>query len=507
MYRVGTLVLIAAALCTYAAADLAAQQNEGDQLLTDIRLFTVLTAINISGYDNGLGSPSDSVVRRVVRDDLKDFRGHSRTQLRNFYQQFLRDDPVSNLTQYITFALTCNGPPSFEVRANLPTDLPPSVRRLRALSPILSEFYQEAGIEELWDRYQPAYDNEISRYQQPLIEMLLRTGAYLRFSPTSQQMRSFKIYFSLMGAPNQVTSRSYGGEIQVVLQASNKLRLDEIRQAFLMHLLDPMSIRHAEEIAKKEVLSRFALFAPALSEIYKANFQLLVSKSLANAVDVRLSGASDSDKQARAEQFLKEGFILTPCFYEQLAEYEAQPETFSSYYRELIQNIDPRGEARRLQNTEFVQAQPKPAAQPARSQLSKLDRLLNEAEGYFRLEDLEQARAKFEEALAEAGGRNAQAEYGLARVAAFEGDPDLAREHFQKAIALADDTHIRAMSHVYIARIEDLMGNRQQAVEHYQLALDVGDPSPRIRELAEGGLEDAFGVDREEDEEQENQQP
>jgi tetratricopeptide (TPR) repeat protein len=293
----------------------------------------------------------------------------------------------------------------------------------------------------------------------------------------------------------------------VVLQASNKLRLDEIRQAFLMHLLDPMSIRHAEEIAKKEVLSRFALFAPALSEIYKSNFQLLVSKSLANAVDVRLSGASDADKQTRAERFLKEGFILTPCFYEQLAEYEAQPETFSSYYRELIQNIDPKAEARRLQNTEFVQAQPKPASQPARPQLSKLDRLLNEAEGYFRLEDLEQARAKFEEALAEAGGRNAQAEYGLARVAAFEGEPDLAREHFQKAIALADDTHIRAMSHVYIARIEDLMGNREQAVEHYQLALDVGDPSPRIRELAEGGLEDAFGVDREEDEEQENQQP
>lgn len=507
MYRVGTLVLIAAALCTHAAADLAAQQNEGDQLLTDIRLFTVLTAINVSGYDKGLGSPSDSAVRRVVRDDLKDFRGHSRTQLRNFYQQFLRDDPVSNLTQYITFALTCNGPPTFEVTANLPTDLPPSVRRLRALSPILSEFYREAGIEELWDRYQPAYDNEIARYQDPLIEMLLRTGAYLRFSPTSQPMRSFKIYFSLMGAPNQVTSRSYGGEIQVVLQASSKLRLDEIRQAFLMHLLDPMSIRHAEEIAKKEVLSRFALFAPALSEIYKSNFQLLVSKSLGNAVDVRLSRASDADKQARAERFLKEGFILTPYFYEQLAEYEAQPETFSSYYRELIQNIDPKDEARRLQNTEFVQAPPKPESQPARPKLSKLGRLLNEAEGYFRLEDLEQARSKFEEALAEAGGRNAQAEYGLARVAAFEGEPDLAREHFEKAIASAEDTHIRAMSHVYIARIEDLMGNREQAVEHYQLALDVGDPSPRIRELVEGGLKDAFGVDREEDENQENQQP
>lgn len=505
MSRAITAFLLAALLCVPGAAVLSAQAGEDDQLLTDIRLFTVLTAINLAGYDTGFGSPSDSAVRRVVRDDLKGFQGSSLTRLKNFYQQNLQDDPVNNLSQYITFALTCGQPPTFEVTANLPTDLPPSVRRLRALSPILSEFYSEADIEGLWNRYQPAYDNEISRYQEPLIGMLSRASSYLRFSPNSPQTRSFKIYFSLMGAPNQVTSRSSGGEIHVVLQASTNLRLDEIRQAFLMHLLDPMSIRYGEDVAKKEGLSRSALFAPALSETYKTNFQLLVSKSLANAIEVRLSDASDEDKQARADQFLKEGFILTPYFYEKLAEYEAQPEAFSRYYRKLIQQIDLKAEVKRLEGVEFVAPTEKPASRPTRPRISELDRLLNEAEGYFRLEDLEESRAKFEAALVEAGGSNAQAEYGLARVAAFEGEPDLAREHFEKAIASTDDTHIRAMSHVYIARIEDLVGNREQAVEHYQLALAAGDSSPRVRELAEGGLKEAFGVGPDDEEEKPDQ--
>ena len=93
----------------------------------------------------------------------------------------------------------------------------------------------------------------------------------------------------------------------------------------------------------------------------------------------------------------------------------------------------------------------------------------------------------------------------MARVAAFEGEPDLAREHFEKAIASTDDTHIRAMSHVYIARIEDLVGNREQAVEHYRSALAVGDPSPRVRELAESGLKEAFGVGPDDDEEKQDQ--
>ena len=47
MYRITTFFLLATLLCAQGAAVLSAEANEDDQLLTDIRLFTVLTAINV----------------------------------------------------------------------------------------------------------------------------------------------------------------------------------------------------------------------------------------------------------------------------------------------------------------------------------------------------------------------------------------------------------------------------------------------------------------------------
>jgi hypothetical protein len=117
---------------------------EGDQLDADIRLFTVLAAINAAGYDDSYSSPSDSPVRHAVREALADFQGSSLTLLKNFYAENKLADPGENLSQYVSYALICDGPPEFALQAELPTDLPPDVRRIRGLSRLLAEFYQQA---------------------------------------------------------------------------------------------------------------------------------------------------------------------------------------------------------------------------------------------------------------------------------------------------------------------------------------------------------------------------
>jgi tetratricopeptide (TPR) repeat protein len=469
---------------------------QGDQLDTDIRLFTEMTAINMAGFDDGLGSPSDSPVRAAVREDLKDFNGSSLELLRNVYQQLKGDDQGENLSQYISFALLCEGPPTFEIQAELPTDLPPDVRPLRLLSPIIAEFYQQAGIERLWAKYQPAYEAEIARYQDPLIQALFEAGGYLRVSPTSRQSQSFKVIFSLLAPPNSIHTRSYRGAVIVVVAPSRDLKVEEIRHAFLMHHLDPLSIRYAAEIDKKEVLSRFAMFAPALEESYKVNFQLLVTKSLVKAVEARLGKSAAAD--ASVQTALREGYILTPYFYEQLAAYQKQGQDMAHYYAELIKAIDLKKEAARLQNVQFAQPEARPLSKPARPRVSEVDRILREAELHLRSDEPGKARQKFTEALEKGGSANAQAHYGLGRVALAEGDPDLARESFTQAAEANTDAQITGMSHIYIARIEDILGNREQAVIHYRLALERGDGSERIRTLAEKGLADPFEGPRQE---------
>ena len=464
-----------------------------DQLDTDIRLFTVLTAINLAGYDEGLSSPSDSPVRRAIREELSDFDGPSLALLKTFYEQNKRQEAGATLSQYVSYSLITEGPPYFEVKADLPTDLPPDVRRIRGLGPILAEFYSQAPIEELWSKYQPEFDREIARYQEPLIQSLFEAAGYVRVSGTSREVQTFQVVFDLLAAPNQLNTRGYEGNVYVIVHPSAKLHVEEIRHAFLLHLLDRLAIRHGVAIGKKEILSRFAMFAPALDPVYKGDFQLLVSKCLVKAVEARLSRSPQTERIEQVRRDLREGYILTPYFYDALEAYEKQGQEMRLYYPEMIEAINLKKEAARLQNIEFAEA-PSNNLEPitTRPQFSKADILLHEGEIFLADRKPLRARNKFEQALAESEGPNPDAAYGLARVALAEGDPDLAMQFFEQALAAVPDPHVDSMSRVYLGRIADITGLRDQAIEQYRAALDVRNIPDRARELAEQGLARPF---------------
>lgn len=476
------------------AAPVAAQDDEQRQLDADPRMFAVLTAINMVGYDDGLGTRGDSLVRQAVRQALADFDGESLKLLRTAYEDVRLDDPAANLSQFVSYALTCEPPPTLELRAELPTDLPPEIRSLRSMGTLFERFYREAGIEDLWYKYQPAFEQEMLRIQDAIAPMLFRTAGYLRLSNQSREFAGFRVWVDLMGAPSSLNTRLYGGEVQVVVHPNDEIPVDEIRHAFLIHLLDRLSIRYREEVGKKEVLSRFALFAPALDDQYKQDFELLVTKSLVKAVEVRLDRARPEAKQERIDRALREGYILTPYFHQALAGYEADVRDINKYYPDLIAGIDLKTEAARLQDVTFAERTERPdRAQPAPVKLSETDKALQRAEFLLDQEMLDEARQAFASAQNHAEGRNAQAAYGLARVAIMEADPELAREHFLDAAYLAeDDPHLRAMAYIYIGRIEDIVGNREEAVRNYRLALESGDTDERTRELAEAGIAAPF---------------
>jgi tetratricopeptide (TPR) repeat protein len=502
------LFLLASALAPPARAQEVVEEN---QLDADIRMFTVMAAINVAGYNDGVDTSGDSLVRQAVRRRLESFDGQSKQLLQTAYQQFRLRDPAENLSQFVTYALLCQGPPTFDLYADLPTDLPPDVRPVRNFGPILQQFFGEADIESLWLEYQPAYEEELARYQAALTPMLIRTAGYLRIGPQSREFQGFRVWIDLMGAPNALNTRLFGGNVQVVAHPSDRIQLNEIRHSFLMHLLDRLSIRNREVVASKQVLARFALFAPALDETYKEDFELLVTKSLVKAVEARLDHGASEQAQPIVESALREGFILTPYFYEALGKYEEDTQIINNFYPEMIEEIDLKKEAARLQNVKFAepsQVSPTLPVEPRRVQLSLLDKKLQQAEFLFREEMFEEAQQAFVAAIDMAGGRNAQAEYGLGRVAAQEGDPELAIEHFLVASNLAgEEPHIRAMSHIYVARISDIMGERDAAIEHYNQAQQVGDPAPRTQQLIADGLNQQFQSPRQLSQDAEDDEP
>lgn len=496
----GTLVSrgVLAATCLVAGGLVASAQtaDPDEQLVADPRMFAVMAAINAGGYDDGLNAALDNPVRKAVREDLQSLDTGMASRLQTFYAEHRQDDPELNLSQYVSFALMCGEPPYFDLRAEVPTDLPAEVRPIRGFSALLSEFYSVGGIESLWQKYRPAYDAAIARHQDALIEAVFEINGYLRMLSSSRETRGFRVYFDLLAAPGNVNVRAYGGDVKVVVHPSSQLHLEEIRAAYLLHQLDRLSIRHSETVAKKEALGRIALFAPALSEAYKTNFQLLLTKSLANAVQARMRYEPEERKRKRVGEHLRNGFVLAPYFYEKLAEYEKQPQTMRRYYETLVDDINVREETARVQGVQFAERPSAPKAQAprrvARPAVSAEQKLLSQAEGLLQLGEPNQARRLYEQVLGGDGPGRGQASYGLGRIALEEADPDLALEHFANAAAEAEGARIRAMSHVYMGRIQDILGNREQALHHYRAALASGDTSPIVNRFAEEGLAEPF---------------
>ena len=473
-----------------------------EQLVADMRMFTIMAAINVAGYDDGLSAEAVSPVRKTLREDLESMDSGMKSRLQTFYERHEQGDPELDLSQYISFALMCGEPPYFDLRAEVPTDLPVDIRAIRGMSALLREFYEVADIEDLWQKYRPAYEAEMLRYQDALIEAVFEINGYLRMPTSSRETRGFRVYFDLLAASGNINMRAYGGDVKIVIHTSSEMHGEEIRAAYLLHQLDRLSIRYSDAVSKKETLSRFAMFAPALDNAYKTNFQLLVTKSLAHAVQTRMRYEPEERKRQRIAEQLRQGFILAPYFYEKLAEYEKQPQAFRRYYETMIGDINMRQEAARIQNVRFAerpQEKPRAPRRVAQPKISEEDSLLSRAEGELQLNELDRARQLYEQVLAGNGKGRGQASYGLGRIALDEADPDLALEHFSAAAEEADDARIRAMSHIYMGRIQDILGNRDLAEGHYQSALDSGDTSPIIRQFGEQGLRQPFtGVEDEE---------
>ena len=252
---VASRAILAAGLLAALATPLQAQSEE--QLVADIRMFTVMAAINVGGYDEGLNAEAVNPVRNAVREDLESMDAGMRTRLQTYYEQKKQRDPELDLSQYISFALMCGEAPYFDLRAEVPTDLPIDVRPIRGLSALLREFYEVADIDRLWEKYRPAYEQEMLRYQDALIEAVYEINGYLRMPASSRETRGFRVYFDLLAAPGSTNMRAYGGDVKVVIHSSAELRTDEIRAAYLLHQLDRLSIRYAEAVARKENLARF----------------------------------------------------------------------------------------------------------------------------------------------------------------------------------------------------------------------------------------------------------
>ena len=410
-----------------------------------------MAAINAAGYNTDLASPSNHPLRKQVRDVLASKNIPSLEGIKKIYAEH------PDLGPYISFALICEHAPSFAVRQQRGVDIvPPDVGPLLKLSPLLAAFYREANIPDLWARAQPAINQYIARYHQPVADAVFTDTIYLR-QQTSGNGRHFQIYVELLAGPNQVHSRSYGYNDYTVITPSAEVRSFEVRHSYLHYLLDPLAAHEQELLYRKKPILDLAQRAPALPELYKADVVAMASESMVKAVEARL----DKNPGA-ATAALKQGFILVPYFSEQLVLYEQQELAMNEFYIDMVKNLDVTVEDKRLAGVQFDSRPAEPRsvhvayAAPAAPVLTGIAKTIADADdAAYQAHDLAKAKQLYLQAVEQAAAdpERANAYFGLGRIAAQQKDPETAETMFKKVLDLQPEPAPKAWSLYYLGSL------------------------------------------------------
>ena len=458
---------------------------------SNINLFAVLTAINAVGYDTGLDSPSTHPLRQKIREYIAKKNPPSLADLKKFYV----GHPNLGFSQYVSYALVLQGPPKFEYVTNM-KELPPDALAAAAMSQILERFWEEAELDKIWKEIQPAYDQILEQYNEPVSLDVLKANAYLRNATSGYLGRRFSIFLDFMGAPNQFETRSYGDDYFAVVTPTPKVPVEEIRHAYLFYLLDPLSLKFSNNIGDKRALNKYAQLAPALDEHFKLDFYLLTTACLVKAVETKLSAMPALQKAARIDEALREGYILAPFFYEQLPIYEAQEKSMRFYYPDMIKAINVDTEDKRLASVKWADKRSTrliSAGTPAPPKLSGPAKTLEDADNLYYQKQYDKAQQKYASVLKETDSTpyHAKAYYGMARIAAVKTEFELSMKLFEKTLELSPETETRSWALVYLGRLNYTGCDPEAAIEQYKKVLAMEGAPATARKAAEDGIKDA----------------
>lgn len=482
-------------------------------------LFTMLAALNNCGYDEELAT-SDPV-RQAIRGEV----GHNidnseaaksaATGVCSFYRDHQQADETRTLSQYISLALYLNPPPDFKPRVK-ESELPPDAGAVQGISPLLTKFYAEAGIHQIWQNHAQEYSQLASRYYEPMSKMVRDIELYLRLPTGSYLGRTFTILVEPLGAPSEINARSYGTEYFVVLSPGSNpaLKMDQLGHAYLHYVLDPSVGKYAANLASLEPVLDAVKLAP-MDESFKSDPVLLVTECIIRAIEARTQagGKAPLAVQERAvDDALSQGFVLTRYFYDRLLGFEKDEVGFRNAIPVMLAQIDVRKERNRASQIQFASEASPELLQLARPKESKL---LETAQERLTAGDAASAEKLAKQALAEKAEDPGRALFILAQVSLnrhcdqgqagqecgqqrIEG----AREYFEQALKVTTEPKVVAWSHIYLGRIFDLQDDdengplRAQAVAHYKAAVGASDSLPEAKAAAERGIAKAYEPQR-----------
>jgi tetratricopeptide (TPR) repeat protein len=467
-------------------------------------MFTTMCALLAAGFESNVRADNWSAFRAQMRERLRQQQGPAVDAVREFYKQHELRDPGATLSRYLWFGLVSGPAPGF--RSILRRDeLPPEVISLEGFSEILSNYYQEQKIGDLWRQVQPIYSREVERLHDPVSQVVFVSAAYLREILDTSHPRTFTIVVEpLVGRITNV--RNFGDHYALVLSGGEEIPTDVIRHAFLHFLLDQLPLTYPHVTAVKRQLFDKAATAPRLSPELKDDFDSYFAECTVRAVELKLKRMSPGEREAALNRDDEDGYVLVRPLFGALPKFESSEPAMKYFFQDLVRAIDTRTEAKRLEAVKFAPLETVPSAdetaseEVARRRKAQPTTVPNDAEVLAALTEGERriaeknpraAEASFQRVLARYPDQ-ARAWYGLGLVALLDHDAARAKQVFGRLTtgehAAAQDPMVLAWSHIYLARIYDDEGNPQVAKSEYESALAVEGGPDQAKQAAQKGL-------------------
>ena len=468
-------------------------------------MFTTMCALLAAGFESDVSAEKWHPLRARLREQMQHQEGPAVDAVREFYQQHVSLDPGATLSRYIWFGLVAGPAPKFQSTLRR-DDLPPEVIVLEGFSEILSNYYQEQKIGQLWRQLQPIYNREIERLHDPISQIVFVGTGYLRQLQDMSNPRTFTIIVEpLVGRITNV--RNSGDHYSIVLSGADDIPTDVVRHAFLHFLLDPLPLRYSHVVAVKKVLFEKAALAPRLAPDLKDDFASYFAECTVRAVELKLKRVSPGEREAAMDRDDEDGYVLVRPLFRVLGNYEKSEPAMALYFPEMVRAIDAVTEAKRIAAIQFAPAEvAKNADDPAseevtRRRVAQPTTVPNDAEAILALTEGERriaeknpraAEASFQKVLAKYPDQ-IRAWYGLGLVALLDRDGPRAKQLFGRLTtgehAATQDPMVMAWSHIYLARIYDDEGQQELAKTEFHAALAVEGAPVQTKLVAQKGLE------------------
>jgi len=309
-------------------------------------MFTTMCALLAAGFESNVSADHWTAFRAQMRERLRHQQGPAVEAMREFYRQHELRDPGATLSRYLWFGLVSGPAPGFQAVLRR-DELPPEVIALEGFSEILSNYYQEQKIGQMWRQVQPIYEREVERLHDPVSQVVFVATAYLREILEQSGPRTFLIVVEpLVGRITNV--RNFGNHYALVLSGGEEIPTDIVRHAFLHFLLDPLPLMYPHVTAVKRPIFEKAATAPRLAPELKDDYASYFAECTVRAVELKLKRISPGEREAALSRDDEEGYVLVKPLFAALPKFENSEPSMKLFFPDLVRAIDVGAEAKRL---------------------------------------------------------------------------------------------------------------------------------------------------------------